>query len=264
MTRDIRVSLGCHTIALPMRWGSSFSVTTAGKHPLVHATFRWSFAIVLSLPRWGMTRNARGISRLCVSCHHRTIAPYDASKTFGASSRPARYLLPFDQRRHLIAFDGGRDLSFGSDTPVSLTLSCVGSAEGCHCTDVTGPIPGPGGSRTGCGRSIFGAGNGSTSARFSEAACVVQAWVEVETLRRGGETIVSGRGVLAFSDGGQYLLPSIVEADMHVSSGAEVLCAQWKTELAGALNATQGGVLWFAGRWSVTRSRGLRSERTCA
>ena len=58
---------------------------------------------------------------------------------------------------------------------------------------------------------------------------------------------MQGGGGLAFSDGGQYFLPSVVSANVEVMSGAEVVCPQWAAELVGAVNVTSGGVLWFAG-----------------
>lgn len=42
-------------------------------------------------------------------------------------------------------------------------------------------------------------------------------------------------------------MPAVVEADVEVMSGAEVVCLQWAGELVGAVNVSSGGVLWFAG-----------------
>lgn len=133
----------------------------------------------------------------------------------------------------MVTFDGARSLSAGN----ALSLSCAGSANGCGCTDVTGAISGP--RAVGCGDV--------GSAEFNSSACRVQAAVELETLRAGGETVVSGGGILSFSDGGQYFLPSAVAADVEVTDEAEVVCPQWAAELVGAVNVSSGGVLWFAG-----------------
>lgn len=110
-----------------------------------------------------------------------------------------------------------------------------------------GAITGPGDTRVGCGSATFGAENASTSAEFDPSQCRVQATVELQTLREGGETTVKGGGALAFSDGGQYFLPSVVSANVEVMSGAEAVCPQWAAELVGAVNVSSGGVLWFAG-----------------
>lgn len=139
-------------------------------------------------------------------------------------------------------------MSDGNASTISLALSCLGGGEGCGCTEVTGRLSGPDGGRIGCGSSLSGVENSSTTARFRDSQCLVQAAVRVEIFQRGGETGVGGGGgTLGFSDGGQYLLPSLVEADVAVQSGAEVVSAHWDGKLAGAVNITSGGVFWFAG-----------------
>lgn len=142
-----------------------------------------------------------------------------------------------------MTFDGTRSLSAGN----ALTLSCAGSASGCGCVDLAGAIAGPGGTRVGCGSAAFGEAGASTSATFEPTMCRVQATVSLETLHEGGEAAVRGGGTLAFSGGGEYFLPSVVEADVEVMSGAEVVCPQWDAEVVGAVNVSSGGVLWFAG-----------------
>ncbi|CBJ49166.1 hypothetical protein Esi_0207_0025 [Ectocarpus siliculosus] len=148
--------------------------------------------------------------------------------------------------RYVVTFDGTRALSGGSNT---LALSCAGSADDCGCVDISGGIEGTGGSRVGCGAAIFDSSDdrASTSAEFDSSTCRVQGTVELETLKEGGETVVSGGGVLAFANGGQYFLPSAVTADVEVMSGAEVVCPHSAAELVGAVNVSSGGVLWFAG-----------------
>eukprot|EP00752_Nemacystus_decipiens_P010621 g9459.t1 len=143
--------------------------------------------------------------------------------------------------RFVVTFDGARSLS-GGDV---LAVSCAGSANGCGCVDVTGPLSGP--RAVGCGKAGSADDNASTSAEFDSSACLVRAAVELETLRGGGETVVNGGGTLSFSDGGQYLLPSTVAADVEVMGKAEVVCPQRAAELVGAVNVSSGGVLWFAG-----------------
>lgn len=143
-----------------------------------------------------------------------------------------------------MTFDGGRSLSSGN----TLAFSCAGSVADCGCVDVSGAISGPGGSRVGCGSAIYdGDERLSTSAEFDSSACLVQATVELETLREGGETIVNGGGELVFSGGGEYFLPSAMTVDLHVMSDAVVVCPQLSAELAGAVNVSSGGVLWFSG-----------------
>lgn len=143
----------------------------------------------------------------------------------------------------MVTFDGARGLSIAN----TLTLSCAGSTAACGCVDATGAIAGPGGSRVGCGSAIFGDTSASTSAGYNHSQCLVQATVEIETVRKGSETVIMGGGALVFSGGGQYMLPSMVEPDVEVASEAEVVCAQWYAELQGAVNVTSGGLLWFAG-----------------
>lgn len=145
--------------------------------------------------------------------------------------------------RHVVTFDGARALSAGNN----LTLACAGSASNCGCLEITGAIAGAKGSRIGCGSAIYGAENASTSAEFYFSECRVQATVELETIRAGGEGIVKGAGTFVFWGGGEYFLPSEVEPDVEVTSGAVVVCSQWTAELMGAVNVTAGGVLWFAG-----------------
>lgn len=144
-------------------------------------------------------------------------------------------------RRYVVTFDGAASLSAGK----ALTLSCAGSANGCGCVDVTGATSGP--RAVGCGKANSAENTASTSAEFESSACLVQAAVELETLRSGGATVVNGGGALSFSGGGQYFLPSTVSADVEVTDGAEVVCPQWAAELVGAVNVSSGGVLWFAG-----------------
>lgn len=149
--------------------------------------------------------------------------------------------------RHVVTFDGARDLLSST-----LTLSCAGSMTTCGCVDVTGAIAGPESSGVGCGTAIFEFQNTSTSAQFKPSDCLVQATVTLEAIREGGETMVSGGGVAVFSNGGQYVLSSIVEAHVKVESAAEVICAEWSTELVGGVNVTSGGVLWIAGALYTT------------
>ncbi len=151
----------------------------------------------------------------------------------------------------MVTFDGARALSAAGGGDV-LALSCAGSAAGCGCVDVSGAISGRAGgngSPVGCGPAVYDDddGSASTSAVFDSSACRVQATVALETAREGGETAVEGGGTLAFSDGGQYFLPSEVRADLWVASGAEVVCPQWAAGLVGEVNVSSGGVLWFAG-----------------
>ncbi|CAM9983877.1 unnamed protein product, partial [Ectocarpus fasciculatus] len=147
--------------------------------------------------------------------------------------------------RYVVIFDGTRALSGGN----TLALSCAGSSDDCGCVDISGAIEGTGGSRVGCGAAIFDSTDdgASTSAEFDSSACRVQGTVELETMKEGGETVISGGGVLAFANGGQYFLPSAVTADVEVISGAEVVCPHSAAELVGAVNVSSGGVLWFAG-----------------
>lgn len=143
--------------------------------------------------------------------------------------------------RYVVTFDGARGLSAGN----ALTLSCTGSANDCGCIDVTGAVSGP--RAVGCGEAGSAEETAASSrSKFDSSACRVQAAVELETLRGGGETVVNGGGVLSFSDGGQYFLPSAVAADVVVGE-AEVVCPQWAPEVVGAVTVSAGGVLWFAG-----------------
>lgn len=145
--------------------------------------------------------------------------------------------------RYVVTFDGARGLSNTN----ALILSCAGSAADCGCTDIIGGIARPEGSRIGCGSAIFGEERASTSAEFFESQCRVQAKIDLKTIRKGDETAVNGGGILTFSDGGQYFLPSVVEADVGVKAGAEVVCSAWTAEITGVVNVSSSGVLWFAG-----------------
>lgn len=140
----------------------------------------------------------------------------------------------------MVTFDGARDLQLAK-----LALSCAGSASSCACVDVTGEITGS--SRIGCGAAIYGDENSSTSATYEHSDCLVQAAIDIETIREGGETAIRGGGIAAFSSGGQYLLPSTVEAYVKVQSTAEVISGDWNAELIGGANVTSGGVLWAVG-----------------
>lgn len=159
--------------------------------------------------------------------------------------------------RYVVTFDGARRLSAGN----ALALSCAGSANDCGCIDVTGAISGP--RAVGCGEAGSAEDITSTSAEFDSSACRVQAVVKLETLREGGETVVGGGGILSFSDGGQYFLPSAVAADVEVMSAAEVVCPQWAAELVGAVNISSGGMLWFAGDDGQKNGAGYRGQVGC-
>lgn len=143
-----------------------------------------------------------------------------------------------------MTFDGARALSDAE----TLTLSCVGSSAGCGCVDVTGTIDGPGGSGLGCGAVTFGGKNSSTSAEFDMFDCRIQATVDVSKILQGGETLVQGGGTLAFSGGGQYMLPSLLETDVEVNSMAEVLVPHWSARLmCKTVKVTSEGIIWFSG-----------------
>lgn len=193
----------------------------------------------------------------CAACHSGRLPLHPTSSLI--ITRPPPSLHPeLETRRHVVTFDGARALTAGGGGD-ALALSCAGSASGCGCVDVSGAIsgrPGGGSGRVGCGPAVYGGSNGndSTSAVFESSACRVQATVALETAREGGETVVGGGGALAFSDGGQYFLPSEVRAELRVASGAEVVCPQWASGLVGAVNVSSGGVLWFAGGYRSVRA----------
>ena len=152
--------------------------------------------------------------------------------------------------RYVVTFDDASTLNDSGN----LTFSCAGSAGGCGCVDVTGAIEGPGGSRVGCGTATLGSEDTSTSAKFNNSDCLVQATVDVSMLLEGGETYVGGSGSLAFSGAGEFLLPSLVEADIEVRSLAEVVVPRRSGTLTGTVNVTSGGVLWFSGGRETLRS----------
>lgn len=168
------------------------------------------------------------------------IAKHSFHKPRDGNNKPSPPAFPLLGTRHVVTFDGARNLQLAK-----LAVSCAGGASSCGCVDVTGEIAGS--SRIGCGAAIYGVENSSTSAQFEHSDCLVQAAIGIETLREGGETAISGGGTAVFSSGGQYMLPSTVEAYVKVQSAAEVISGDWNAEFIGGVNVTSGGVLWAVG-----------------